>query len=292
MKARAPLDGAGGRATSNTDLQIACRLIDRAGVVPVLAPFMDAEVGRHRTICVRGLLVACQLNALARHHRAHLVEVARIINALTDDQRDVLGIVKHDPAQTYDRVDRLFNKLCDVLDAGHVVEGVKLDAKWLANRLAAAAVSKEFRTSSSVAVDGTDVETWGALHGDAVTPSNLTVRLPIPSSWTTVRFPNPRGRPARRRCWVSAGTGVTSTPSTRTPGPGIVRRHRAPLVAWAFEVYATGDYSLLGLLRELTAKGLNNRASGEKPERPMHLSKLYEMLTNSYYLGIVTYRGV
>jgi hypothetical protein len=25
-----------------------------------------------------------------------------------------------------------------------------------------------FRTSRSVAVDGTDVETWGALHGDAV----------------------------------------------------------------------------------------------------------------------------
>lgn len=169
MKARAPLDGAGGRATSTTDLQIACRLVDRAGVVPLLTPSMDAEVGRHRTISVRGLLVASQLNALARHHRAHLVEVARIINAFTDDQRDVLGIVKHDPEQTYDRVDRLFNKLCDMLDAGHVVGGVKLDAKWLANRLAAAAVPNEFRTSSSVAVDGTDVETWGALHGDAVT---------------------------------------------------------------------------------------------------------------------------
>ncbi len=77
-------------------------------------------MGRHRTISVRGLLVACQLNALARHHRAHLVEVARIINALTDEQRAELGIVKHDPAQTYDRVDRLFNRLCDVLDAGHV----------------------------------------------------------------------------------------------------------------------------------------------------------------------------
>jgi hypothetical protein len=165
VKRRAPLDGAGGRATSNADLQIACRIVDKAGVIPVLAPLMDAEVGRHRTISVRGLLVACQLNAMARHHRAHLVEVARIINALTDDQRAVLGIVKHDPTQTYDRVDRLFNKLCDVLDAGH--PGV--NAKWLANRLAAASVPSEFRTSSSVAVDGTDVETWGALHGDPVT---------------------------------------------------------------------------------------------------------------------------
>jgi hypothetical protein len=169
MRRRAPLDGAGGRATSNTDLQIACRVVDLSGVVEVLSPLLDAEVGRHRTISARGLLVACQLNALARHHRGHLVEVARIINALNDEQRQQLGIVKHDPAQTYDRVDRLFNSLCDVLDAGHVVDGVRLDAKWLANRLAAAAVPGEFRTSGSVAVDGTDVESWGALHGDAVT---------------------------------------------------------------------------------------------------------------------------
>jgi len=165
VKRRAALDANGGRATTETDLQIACRLVDRSGVVEVLSPLMDAAVGRHRTISIRGLLVACQLNAMARHHRAHVVEVARIINALTDHQRAALGIVRHDPAQTYDRVDRLFNKLCDVVDAGHP----GIDAKWLANRLATAAVPAEFRTSSSVAIDGTDVETWGALHGDAVT---------------------------------------------------------------------------------------------------------------------------
>jgi hypothetical protein len=169
MKRRAPIDANGGRATSNADLQIACRVVDRAEVVSTLSQLLDAEVGRHRTISVRGLLVACQLNALARHHRAHLVEAARIINALTDEQRAELGIVRHDPEETYHRVDRLFNRLCKVLDVGHIVDDVRLDAKWLANRLAGASVPKEFRTSSSVAVDGTDVETWGALHGDPVT---------------------------------------------------------------------------------------------------------------------------
>jgi hypothetical protein len=132
-------------------------------------PLVDSEVGRPRTISLRGLLVAAQLNALARHHKGHVVEVARVVNAMTADQRDRLGIVDHDPDETYHRVDRLFNKLCDALDAGHVVDGVLVDAKWLANRLATAAVPAEFRTSSSVAVDGTDVETWGAVHGDAVT---------------------------------------------------------------------------------------------------------------------------
>ncbi len=103
MRRRAPIDAHGGRATSNIDLQIACRVIDRSDVVPVLSPLLDAEVGRHRTISVRGLLVACQLNALARHHRAHLVQVARIINALTDEQRAELGIVRHDSEETYHR---------------------------------------------------------------------------------------------------------------------------------------------------------------------------------------------
>ena len=97
------------------------------------------------------------------------MEVARTINALTDDQRAPLGIVHHDPAHTYDRVDRLFNKLCGALEAGHVADGARVDAKWLANLLAAAAVPAEFRTSRSVAVDGTDVETWGVLHGDPFT---------------------------------------------------------------------------------------------------------------------------
>jgi hypothetical protein len=102
---------------------------------------------------------------LARHHKAHLIEVARIINALTDEQRTQLGITGHDPEQTYDRVDRTFTKLARLLEAGHP----GIDAKWFANSLAQAAIPDEFRVSRSVAVDGTDVETWGALHGDAVT---------------------------------------------------------------------------------------------------------------------------
>src|SRR5581483_1604807 len=162
---RAPLDASGGRPTTTHELQLACGIVDRSGVVPVLEPYFTAEVGRHRLISLRGLLVACQLNALARHHKAHLIEVARVVNAMTDEQRDRLGIARHDPAQTYDRVDRTFTKLTAVLDAGQ--DGV--DAKWCANRMAQAAVPEEFRQSRSIAVDGTDVETWGALHGDAVT---------------------------------------------------------------------------------------------------------------------------
>ena len=114
-RGRAPLDASGGRPTTAHELQLACGIVDRSGVVPVLEPYFTADVGRHRLISLRGLLVACQLNALARHHKAHLIEVARVVNAMTDEQREHLGIIRHDPAQTYDRVDRTFTKLAAVL---------------------------------------------------------------------------------------------------------------------------------------------------------------------------------
>ena len=150
MKRRPPIDYTGGRLTTAHELQLACGVVDRSGVVQPLRQLVDAAVGRHRTMTLRGALVACQVNALARHHRAHLIETARVINALTDEQRHDLGFVKHDPAQTYDRLDRIFLKLTDVLEAGVV----GINAKWFANQLALAAIPAEYRTSASVAVDG------------------------------------------------------------------------------------------------------------------------------------------
>jgi hypothetical protein len=172
MGLRAPIDTTGGRPTLDTELQVAIRVVRRAGVLEPLARLLDAEVGRPRTISLLGFLVGAQLNALARHHQGHLVEIARVLNALTDAQRQRLGLGDWAPAQTYDRLERLFIRLCAVLDERHEIaiggRRVRLDAGWFANRFAAAAVPEDLRESGSVAVDGTDLETWGALHGDAV----------------------------------------------------------------------------------------------------------------------------
>ena len=162
---RAPLDTCGGRSTSGAELNLARQLIERSGIVEVLTPFIEADVGRPRQLSLLGFMAACQLNALNRHHQGHLVEVARTLNALTDVQRRQLGVTDWDPEESYPRVARLFTKLCGVLESGDA--GV--DATWFANQLARAAVPKEFLLSRSVAVDGTDIETWGALHGEAVT---------------------------------------------------------------------------------------------------------------------------
>jgi len=96
---RAPIDTSAGRPTSAAELNIARQVIRRSGLVDVLAPCMDAEVGRPRLLGLEALLVGFQLNALHRHHQAHLVETARILNALTDDQRAALSITNGTPTR-------------------------------------------------------------------------------------------------------------------------------------------------------------------------------------------------
>ncbi|MGH2717800.1 MAG: hypothetical protein ACRDJU_04390 [Actinomycetota bacterium] len=169
MKKRAPIDTSGGRATGETDLQVARQIVEKSGVLAVLSPILESGVGRPRSLCLRAFLVAAQVNALHRHHQGHLVEIARVLNAFTTEQLASLGVSEWDPAEAYDWVERLFIALCKLLEEAPVVDGITIDAGWFANRIAAASVPAKFRTSSSVAVDGTDLETWGALHGDSAT---------------------------------------------------------------------------------------------------------------------------
>lgn len=158
---RAPIVLTGGRPTTSEELWTARELIRRSGVVEVLSPHVDAECGRPRHLTLEGLFVAMQLNALHPRHQAHLVQITRVLNALGDQQLALLGISKWNRGEAYDRVAWLFAKVCRVLDEG--IAGV--DGEWFANQLARAAIPDELVTSHAVAVDGTDLETWGVLHG-------------------------------------------------------------------------------------------------------------------------------
>lgn len=129
VRRRAAIDPGGGRPSSDVELFRANAVVERSGALEVLGPLVRSGVGRPATLPLRALLVGCLLNASARHHRGHLAEVARVLNAMSDRQRASLGICGHDPGQTYNRLDRLFNKLCRVLEAGHVVGGRAVDAK-------------------------------------------------------------------------------------------------------------------------------------------------------------------
>jgi site-specific DNA recombinase len=61
---------------------------------------------------------------------------------------------------------------------------------------------------------------------------------------------------------------------------------RSPLIRWAFEEYATGNWSLARLRLELIDKGLTNVAG-----KPVSINGLYKILTNAYYTGTVPFQG-
>jgi site-specific DNA recombinase len=67
---------------------------------------------------------------------------------------------------------------------------------------------------------------------------------------------------------------------------------RAPLVRWAFEAYSSGEYTLSQLTAELTRRGLTQRPTAARPERPLAANRVQQMLRRRYYLGYVLYRGM
>lgn len=66
---------------------------------------------------------------------------------------------------------------------------------------------------------------------------------------------------------------------------------RAPLIRWAFEQYATGEYSLTRLQRELADQGLTTRKTAKWVEKPVSRSQLGVILRDPYYLGMATFKG-
>ena len=67
---------------------------------------------------------------------------------------------------------------------------------------------------------------------------------------------------------------------------------RGPLVQWAFEAYASGEWSLSTLTQALTERGLTTVPGRVYTEKPPSRSVVNRMLRSRYYLGIVTWSGV
>jgi DNA invertase Pin-like site-specific DNA recombinase len=71
----------------------------------------------------------------------------------------------------------------------------------------------------------------------------------------------------------------------------IVDPDRAPLIKLAFNLYSTGEWSLIGLAEHLEEQGLRYPATARYPERPVRHNRLNEILRNPYYRGIVSWDG-
>ena len=66
---------------------------------------------------------------------------------------------------------------------------------------------------------------------------------------------------------------------------------RAQLVRLAFELYASGDYSLIDLATILEARGLRSRPSRKQPAKVLGTNRLSSVLRNDYYIGVIHYAG-
>ena len=67
---------------------------------------------------------------------------------------------------------------------------------------------------------------------------------------------------------------------------------RMPLVRWAFEQYASGEWSLTRLTEALAARGLTSRHTTHRTEKALTRASVHRMLRNRYYAGVVAWRGV
>jgi DNA invertase Pin-like site-specific DNA recombinase len=67
---------------------------------------------------------------------------------------------------------------------------------------------------------------------------------------------------------------------------------RAPLITWAFEAYATGDWTVRNLAAALSDRGLLVRHHSTQVTKPLGNSYVHTLLHNPYYMGLVSYRGV
>lgn len=71
-----------------------------------------------------------------------------------------------------------------------------------------------------------------------------------------------------------------------------IDEERAPLIRKGFELYASGDYSLNKLARTMADLGLTTRNSRRHPNaRAVSVNKWHTMLSNPYYMGMVTHKG-
>jgi len=67
---------------------------------------------------------------------------------------------------------------------------------------------------------------------------------------------------------------------------------RAPHIEWMFKAYATGEYTISELQKDMEARGCRSRQTPKQPARPYSRSQIHRYLSSPYYVGVVRYGGV
>jgi site-specific DNA recombinase len=69
----------------------------------------------------------------------------------------------------------------------------------------------------------------------------------------------------------------------------VIDPERAPLIRMAFEAYAAGNYFITEIRDMLEDAGLRTRQTPKHPSAPLSRSQVHRMLTDDYYIGVVTW---
>lgn len=70
-----------------------------------------------------------------------------------------------------------------------------------------------------------------------------------------------------------------------------IDEERAAHIQWAFQEFATGNWTVRSMVDELEARGLTLKKTRAHPERPLKRSHLHRLLRNPYYVGMVVWGG-
>ncbi|WP_201732180.1 recombinase family protein [Acidithrix sp. C25] len=71
----------------------------------------------------------------------------------------------------------------------------------------------------------------------------------------------------------------------------VIDQERAPLIKQAFELYATGSWTVAALAEHLNQRGLTTTPTQKLPSRPITEGLLHKVLTNPYFKGLTKFQG-
>lgn len=138
------------------DVKRAAALIDNSNLAPFLNQAIEnaaVKSGRPRELPVRTLLIA--LAHLSTTGTMHLSRIPAMLNGLDPQSKINLGITRANGV-TRRQVENLYNLICEVLEDADLA---RFDE--FCDKLTEASLPPEVSASKSIAIDSTDIDSWG-----------------------------------------------------------------------------------------------------------------------------------
>jgi hypothetical protein len=172
---RKRLDFDTARKPRTAEIDEAIALVKTAG----FANKMERHLARRKdavfALSVKGLEVAKALRGFEQGHAMLLIDICRIINTFDTTTLKLLGMANWTKTGGYDRVNRLTGLMADALEEGFddidpdTGEICHINVQWFIDAVMRAPVPDHLVAGASLAVDGTDMPSWGALQGSEET---------------------------------------------------------------------------------------------------------------------------